>query len=504
MCGIVGCRFPAIVGNVDHINPAGLLAYMDSTLQPRGQTASGIVTARHGDRSNFRENKGPGLVFNVHTPDRVRTIKGHCGIGHNLYQTTGSNLLSNIQPLYNIIGDGSSREQIAVAHNGNLVNRLNGARPSDSDSWCFLQSFGETNRSLPLHIRILKSLQGFVGAFSLVYLYQDRDGNNSLVCARDPWGFRPLYIAELPFKARGESHTGHLVASETCAFDFPGTKNARAVKRGEIIVIDASGVHSFQSKTKGWHDQPRRECCFEPPYFKGVTSRVESKPRMEDPEALEIRESLGRQAAREFLENHPNFRADGVICIPDSSRSQAIGGSQVLGLPLREVVIRNHNTGRTFIELLENIVDKVGKKFRVSVDQVKRMKSIVIFDDSIVRGNTLTGIIGVLRSINPKLKIHLIIPFPEIICPCYFGIAVATLGELAWHKYGEVEGIKKHLSVESLHFISHQGYFQVLKKHTGFGKDKWCHACITGEEPVPITREGYRLEIDKLHKKIGK
>ncbi|NQV88555.1 MAG: hypothetical protein HQ402_03335 [Parcubacteria group bacterium] len=497
MCGIVGSWFPSAVGRVKSINPAEFTSLMLAGLQHRGHHAAGLVVARHGDKESFHDAaRGVGLVFDVLTEEVIRRERHcHCALGHNLYQTCGHNLQRNVQPFLNIIADGTEQEQIAVSHNGNLTQNQEGARPSDSDSWCFLESFARVSNELPLHLRILNSLRPLSGAYALVYLHQDKQGKCSLVCVRDPNGFRPLYLAEYHFIVRGKKRIGYLAGSETRAFDRIGVDKCREVQPGEIVVINDNGVRSFQSTAKGWANQPEKPCVFELPYFAGVNSQVRSKEPLE---ALEVREALGVRTAIEFCECHPDIKVEAVVEVPDSSRPQASGVSKALGIARRDVIFRNHGAGRTFTELQGSIVEKILRKFGFSVSRIRSLKSIALVDDSIVRGNTLREVAAYIKKINPHIQIHALIAYPPVICPCFFGIAMSTVKELARHKYGDIGEMARKLNVDTLFFISYEGFFQTIESLTGYPESGWCTACISGSMPIEVVRRQYQEELVKF------
>jgi len=504
MCGIAGVLFPKEVESTD-INPAEILVRMTAGQQHRGHEGAGAVMASHGKKGKFPEHKGLGLVYDVFTPEVIGQLSGHCGITHNRYSTTGGTSLSNIQPLTGIVGDGENAEAIFVGHNGNLTSELKGVRPGTSDTWCIVHNFGAVNGGREIHWRIFQALKNVKGAFSLVFLFQDRNGKNSLICVRDPQGFRPLWLAKYKFKAEGKVKTGYLAASETCAFDMiEGARVWRPVKPGEIVVINEDGVRSF--KPKAWRGQRLALCIFEYIYFTHPSSLAETDDFRTNPIYVwEIQEALGRQLA---LEN-PDLKADFVVGVPDSSTLHAQGLSRQSGILPDRAILRNHPVGRTFIAPSGRKAEgaetderdaKILRKFSLLIKKFLEVSSVVICDDSIVRGKTLRRIISFIRSrvkkLKRNLKIIVAIMSPPIKFPCFFGIDTPTKKELAWNKFsGSVEGVRKAIGADNLHYLSITGLLKTVETLTGHGKEKWCAACFTGNYPTDIEREEYRKEL---------
>jgi len=504
MCGIAGVWFPKEVGSTK-IDPAEVLVRMTAGQQHRGHEGAGAVTLRHGEKGKFSEHKGLGLVYDVFTPEVIERLSGDCGISHNRYSTTGGTSLANIQPLSGIMDDDENTEAIFVGHNGNLTNELKGIRAGTSDTWCIIRNFGTVNGGRDIHQRIFQALKNVKGAFSLVFLFQDKNGKNSLVCVRDPQGFRPLWLAKYKFKPGGTVKTGYLVASETCAFDMiEGAKVWRPVKPGEIVVINETGVKSF--KPKAWRGQRLARCIFEYIYFMHPSSLVETDDFRTNPIYVwEIQEALGRQLA---IEN-PNLKADFVVGVPDSSTLHAQGLSRQSGILPDRAILRNHPVGRTFIAPSGRNVEgaetderdvKILRKFSLLIKKFLEASSVIICDDSIVRGKTLRRIISFIRFWVKKfkriLKIIVAIMSPPIKFPCFLGIDTPTKKELAWNKSGgSVEGVRKAIGADSLYYLSTVGLLKTAESLTGHGEEKWCAACFTGDYPTVIERKEYLKEL---------
>jgi len=503
MCGIAGVWFPKEVENTG-VNPTEILIRMTAGQQHRGHEGAGAVTARCGEKGSS-EHKGFGLVFDVFTPEMIERLSGDCGISHNRYSTTGGESAANIQPFSGIINDGENGEAIYVGHNGNLTSKLEGVRPSTSDTWCIVRNFGVVNGGQKIYNRIFQALKNIKGAFSLVFLFQDKNGKNSLICARDPKGIRPLWLAKYKFQAEGTVKTGYLAASETCAFDMiEGTKVWRPVKPGEIVVINEDGVKSF--KPKAWRGQRLARCIFEYIYFMHPSSLVETDDFRKNPVYVwEIQEALGRQLA---IEN-PDLEADFVVGVPDSSTLHAQGFSRQSGILPDRAILRNHPVGRTFIspagkktggaETDERDV-KILRKFSLLIKKFLKASSVIICDDSIVRGKTLRRIISFIRSWVKKfkrnLKIVVAIMSPPIKFPCFLGIDTPTKQELAWNKSGgDVEYVRKAIRADDLCYLTLGGLLDTAESLTGHGQGKWCIACFNGDYPTDIEREEYLKEL---------
>jgi len=420
-CGVFG-----VFGN----SRAAKLAYFGLyALQHRGQESAGIVTNNKGQ---IHMHKGMGEVSDVFAQEDTLTgLTGNSAVGHTRYSTAGASSLINIQPF--LI---TNRERcLAVAHNGNLTNSLELRSKLDGEGSIF-QTTSDTETILHLatrskkktHIaRICDALTKIKGAFSLVFLAGD-----SIIAARDSYGFRPL--------ALGKYGRSWIVASETCAFDIIGAKYVRDIKPGEVLEISAKGLTSHFPLKKTKH----AFCIFEYIYF----SRPDSVVFGENVD--KIRRRLGRQLARE----HP-VEADIVIGIPDSANTATLGYSEESGIRFEIGLIRNHYVGRTFIDPQQSIRDlDVKVKFN-PVKGVLKGRRVVLVDDSIVRGTTSKKLIKLIREAGAK-EIHFRVSSPPIISPCFFGIDMPTRQELVASKW-QVKQIENYLEADSLHYLSLKG-----------------------------------------------
>lgn len=445
-CGVFG-----IYGHAD----APYLAYLGLyALQHRGEESAGIVVS---DGKKMKAHRSMGHVQDVFDGNVLDSLKGDRAIGHVRYSTTGSSNLKNAQP---IVVD-YSRGEIALGHNGNLVN----ADILRSELEAYGSIFQTTTDSeIIVHLMAKPSLrnveEGVVealgrvrGAYSLVFLT-----NQFLIAARDPQGFRPLWLGQL-----GSSY---VVASETCAFDIMDAKIVREIEPGEVLFISDKGLRSVKIPSE---DNQRAHCIFEHVYFARPDSKVFGES------VHQVRVKLGKQLAIESPVD-----ADLVIPVPDSGNSAALGYSQQSGIPLEVGIIRNHYVGRTFIQPTQGIRDfKVRVKFNL-VKEVLQGKRVIIVDDSIVRGTTSKMRVKTLRQAGAK-EVHLRISCPPHKHPCAYGIDFPTREELIANRY-TTEELKKYLDCDSIGYLSLEG----MLKGVSFPKENYCTACWSGKYPIPF------------------
>ena len=446
-CGVFG-----VFGHPD----AAYLTYLGLyALQHRGEESAGIVVT---DGKKMFTHKGMGHVQDVFDSVALERLKsGDRAIGHVRYSTTGSSNIKNAQP---IVVD-YSRGEIALGHNGNLVN----ADILRSELEAYGSIFQTTTDSeIIVHLMAKPSLrnvdEGIVdalgrvrGAYSLVFLT-----NDMMVAARDPQGFRPLWL--------GKIGNAYVIASETCAFDIMDAQAVREIEPGEVLFITEKGLKS--EKIAAMNTQPAH-CIFEHVYF----ARPDSKIFGDSVHA--VREKLGRQLAIE-----QPAKADIVIPVPDSGNSAALGFSQQSGIPLEVGIIRNHYVGRTFIQPSQGMRDfKVRLKFNL-IKEVLRGKRVVVVDDSIVRGTTSKMRVKSLRQAGAK-EVHLRISCPPHTNPCAYGIDFPTREELIANKY-TTEELRKYLECDSVGYLSLEGMLKCVSSP----KDNYCTACWSGKYPVPF------------------
>ncbi len=429
--------------------------------QHRGQESAGIAVT---DGQHIEAHVGMGLVAEVFSDKSILTkLEGKAGIGHNRYSTTGSSKACNAQPLLEEYIGG----QVAVAHNGNLINadllRDDYERrghifhtSTDTEIITHILAAHHISKADPL----TEALLHLQGAYSLVFLFADR-----IEAARDPWGWRPLVL--------GKTADGAIiVASETVALDAVGATFLREVEPGEIVTINDNGISSRRFA----EPEQQAHCIFEHVYFANPSSKV-----FGDRVQL-VRERLGEVLAREAP-----VEADCVVPMPDSGRSAALGYSRASGIQFREGIVPNRYVGRTFIQPTQELRELTVQLKLNAVAEVINGNRIIVVDDSIVRGTTTRGKMAQLRRAGAK-EIHLRISCPPIRHPCYFGIDFPDRSQLIANNR-TVDQIRDYLGVDSLHFLTLEGMLSCVSKP----KDDYCTACFSGK---------YRLEPEKPVNKL--
>ena len=443
-CGVVG-----IFGHPE----AGKLTYLSLyALQHRGQESAGIAST---DGLHLYSKRAMGQVADIFNNTALDYLQGAIAIGHTRYSTSGDSALANAQPLTVDCNKGA----IAIGHNGNLVNaasirsRLEGNGSifqTSSDTEVILHLLAQSRAEL-LPDALTETLQQIEGAYSLVLLTRD-----SLYAVRDPWGFRPLSMGELP-------GGGVAFASETCAFDLIGARYLRDVEPGEWVRVTSEGV-----ETRRFADpRPHRHCIFEHVYFARPDSLVFGRS------VQQSRERMGRILAKEAP-----VEADLVVPVPDSGVAAALGFSAESGIPFRFGLIRNHYVGRTFIEPSQQIRD-FGVKLKLNpVRSMLVGQRVVLVDDSIVRGTTSRKIVRLIRDAGAA-EVHLRISCPPTISPCYYGVDTPSKKELVGARMS-VEEIRQFIEADSLAYLSLEGLDRAVE-NTG---DSYCKACYTGNYPT--------------------
>ena len=425
-CGIFGIS--------SHDDSSALVALGLHALQHRGQEGCGIVSF---DGKNFHSEKRQGLVGDHFTdPETLKKLPGKFAIGHNRYSTTGETSLRNIQPFFADLHMGG----LSVAHNGNLTNALmlretlvkDGAIfRTTSDTETIVQLIAKSKRDKFIE-KLIDALFQIQGGYALVLLT-----NKKLIGVRDPFGIRPLVIGKLK--------NSYIFASETCALDIVGASFIREVENGEIVIIENDILKSIKPFPK----QKPRPCVFEYIYFARPDSLINNKC------AYEYRKSLGYQLAKET-----DLNADLVVPVPDSGVPAALGYAEQSKKHFELGLIRNHYVGRTFIEPTQNI-RSLGVKLKLnSTKTIVKNKSIILIDDSLVRGTTCHKIVKMLYESGAK-EVHVRIACPEIKFPDFYGVDMPTKEELLAHKKNNQE-MCEYIKATSLRFLSLEGLYEAL------------------------------------------
>jgi len=425
-------------------------------LQHRGQESAGIAVT---DGSRITYHRDFGLVSSVFNNESLKKLTGHVAIGHNRYSTSGaSDSPDNIQPIVVSYKLG----QMAIAHNGNLVNALELREKLEEEGSIFR---GTTDSEVIVHLivksrkrrfleRLMDALSKLKGAYSLLVMT-----NKKLIAIRDPWGFRPLCMGELDGSP--------VFASETCAFDLIGAKYVRDVEPGEVILIENGEMRTY--KIPNSEGAKRSQCIFEFVYFARPDSKIFGRS------VYEVRKEFGRRLARESPVD-----ADIVVPVPDSGVVPALGYSQESGIPFELALIRNHYVGRTFIKPQQSLRD-IGVKVKLNpVPELLKGKRVIVIDDSIVRGTTSRKIVRMLREAGAR-EVHMRISSPPTKWPCYFGIDTPTKDQLIASSHS-VEEICRYIEADSLGYLSLEG---MIESADG-SLNEYCTACFNGDYPIEI------------------
>ncbi|MBP2649865.1 MAG: amidophosphoribosyltransferase [Firmicutes bacterium] len=426
-------------------------------LQHRGQESAGIALS---DGARMEVERGMGLVNEVFRKGLPVLDGSYISIGHVRYSTTGSSLLANTQPLMVNYSGG----RISLAHNGNLTNAREVRAELEAKGSVFQTSIdSEVIVNLiarephpEIEDKIGESLAKIEGAYCLVIMTETK-----LIGVRDPNGFRPLCIGKL--------NDGWVMASESCALDTVGAEFVRDVEPGEMVIVDENGLTSRKFTKAG----QRALCVFEYIYFARPDSAIDGQS------VYSARFAMGRQLARES-----GAKADIVISVPDSGTTAALGYSYESGIPFAEGLIKNRYIGRTFIQPEQK---KRDSSVRIKLNANKAVvagKSVVMVDDSIVRGTTSGKIVRMLKEAGAT-AVHMCVSSPPIAYPCYYGIDTAVRKELV-AATKTVEEIRQYIGAESLTYLSLDGLYKAVPH---IPCDQMCYACFNGGYMAGVPRQ---------------
>ena len=439
--------------NDESKNAAHLVYYGLYALQHRGQESAGIAANSCG-AMDLR--KGLGLVGEVFRGETFANFPGNIAIGHVRYSTAGDESVRSAQPLAASCRLG----EIALAHNGNLVN-ADSLREMLTDEGVIFHTTSDSESILNLICQhgtrgILSGIKNAMslikGAYVLVITIGDK-----LIGVRDPYGLHPLCIGTLA------NDSGYVLASETCALEALDAEFLRDVTPGEIVIIDKNGMQSVEPSR--WCK--KNLCVFEMVYFARPDSIVDGVS------VYEFRRKCGMKLAQQ-----KKIDADVVMAVPDSGIPAAIGYAEASGIPYGEGLIKNKYMGRTFIlpvqEQRENAVRIKLATIRHNIEG----KRLIIIDDSIVRGTTLKRIVNHLREAGAK-EIHVCAASPEVKFSCYFGIDTPHREKLiAVQK--SINEICEYIGADSITYLSEESLREVC------GQDVYCKACFNGNYPMEV------------------
>lgn len=463
-CGVFG-----VIGK-EQTDVASIAYYGLYALQHRGQESCGIVV---NDDGVFSSRKDLGLVSEVFTADKLsRLPKGNMAVGHVRYGTTGGTNRKNCQP----IEVNHQKGKMALAHNGNLSNavelrnklELSGAifhTTSDTETIAYIV-VRERLQSRSIEDALSAAMNSLDGAYSLVLMSPQK-----LICARDPYGFRPLCY--------GKTDDGmYVVASESCALSAVGASFVRDVEPGEILVFTKNGV---VSRREHCNTRKKKMCIFEYIYFARPDSVIDNA----SVHGARVR------AGKVLAKTHP-VEADVVVGVPDSGLDAALGFSQESGIPYGIGLIKNKYIGRTFISPGQNArLDQVKIKLSAIEENVKG-KRVVLIDDSIVRGTTSGRIVKLLRDAGAK-EIHMRISSPAFLHPCYYGTDIDSREHLIACKH-TVEEIAEIIGADTL------GYLPISELSVLTGNNDYCCACFDGDYPTAVPADTRK---DRFEKKLS-
>ena len=443
-CGVFGIYAPG--EDVGRLTYMGLFA-----LQHRGQESAGIAIT---DGRTIVLEKDRGLVAEVFTPERQQRLHGKLAIGHVLYGNTDTQSnVENAEPLAVM----SRRGSLALAYNGEITNadalraelsRRGYLFRTDSDIEVIASLIAQAEDP-DLTSALISTLKKLNGAYALVVLTPDR-----IMGIRDPHGIRPLSL--------GRFDGGYVLASETCAFDTVGAQFIRPVEPGELVTIGPDGISS-QRFAPG----EKAVCTFEYIYFARPDSLIEG---------IGVH-GARRRAGRILAAEHP-AKADMVISVPDSGTSAALGYAEAAGIPLDAGLIKNRYVGRTFIKPSQKDREFAVQLKLSPLQEVLAGKSVVMVDDSIVRGTTCGRLVRMLKKAGVK-NVHVRVASPPVISPCYYGIDTPYRQELVAAQL-TIEAIRTNIGADSLGFLSTEG----LKNAIGLPDDPYCMACFSGHYPA--------------------
>lgn len=448
-------HYCGVFGVANHPDATELTYFGLYAQQHRGQESAGICSA---DGRRVQRHGGVGLVTDAIKQSDVERLRNPMAIGHVRYSTTGSCSESNAQPLL----VDSAAGQMAIAHNGNLVNAAVIRHEYEQRGHIFLTT-SDTEVVLHMladqHYReqpdpLASVLRHLVGSYCLLLIHP-----SGIEAVRDPSGNRPLCLGRI-----GEAWC---VASETCALDMVGARYERDVAPGEIVSLGMHGMRTRRFAEPGAMRQA--QCIFELMYFADPSSRIFGES------VHLVRKAFGRALARESP-----VEADVVIAVPNSARCAALGYHEESGIPIGRGFTTNHYVGRSFIQPTQSNRDLTVRLKLNPIRDVVQGKRLIVVEDSVVRGTTTKGKVRALREAGAR-EIHLRVASPPIRHPCYYGIDFPNRSELIANQRS-VDDIRDFLGVDSLAYLSLDATLACVDRH----RKNYCNACFSGDYPIPI------------------
>lgn len=406
----------------------------------------------------IKYHKDVGLVNDVFNQEILDGMEGTMAVGHVRYSTTGLQSRENAQPICITHCKGN----LAIAHNGNLVNAGELRKSIELDGGIFRSSSDtevlahtivrERLKCGSIEDAVINAMYRVQGAYSLVVM-----SPRKLIAARDPHGFRPLVVGKL--------HHSYVFASETCALDALGAEFIRDVEPGEVIIVENGEMRSMKCDIHCSHTT----CVFEYIYFARPDSVVDGASV-----------AFARQEAGRYLYEEDPIEADVVIGVPDSGISAAIGYSKASGIPYDIGLIKNKYIGRTFIQPGQK---KRERSVKIKLNALRNNlegKRVVMVDDSIVRGTTCARLVKLLRDAGAK-EVHMRVSAPPFLHPCFFGTDVPDREHLI--AYGRtVEEIRDIIGVDSLGYLS----LEATNKIAVGASCGFCNGCFSGKYPIEV------------------
>lgn len=455
-CGVFGVYS---TDSSNELDIAGMTYYGLYSLQHRGQESAGIAVS---DSETIVFHKDMGLVPEIFDRVVLNHLKGTMAVGHVRYSTTGASRRENAQPIVVRSRNG----QIALAHNGNIVNAA-ALREQMEENGTIFQTTNDTEVLVNLITKhsissdlledaVEKMMRDVKGSYGLILMT-----GKKMLGIRDPFGIRPLCI--------GKTSSAYVIASESCALDAVNAEFIRDIEPGEIVIIENNEIKSIRP----FKNKNTNLCIFEFVYFARPDSVIDGAS------VQQARYEAGKRLAIE----HP-VDADLVIGVPDSGISAAIGFSKQTGIPYGEGIVKNKYVGRTFIQPSQGMREMAVRIKHNAIKKTIEGKRVVIIDDSIVRGTTTRRIIQILKKAGAK-EVHMRVSSPPLKYPCYFGIDISSRKELVADKLS-VEEIREMICADTLGYLSLEG---LLQSPVG-SKCGFCSACLTGEYPIDVPAEG--------------